>query len=64
MLSAWAERDPVARFRAWLVENVGLTEHEDEELHAGVKTQLNEALRRAEASPLPDPATVAEDVYA
>jgi pyruvate dehydrogenase E1 component alpha subunit len=64
LLSAWAERDPVARFRGWLLENAAFTEHEDEELQGEVKTQLNEALRRAEASPLPDPATVAEDVYA
>jgi hypothetical protein len=29
-----------------------------------VKSLLNDALRRAEASPLPDPATVGDRVYA
>src|SRR5256884_2216483 len=64
ILSAWGERDPVPRFRSWLIENAGFTEWEDEEVQAKVKTQLNEALRRAEASPLPDPANLADGVYA
>jgi TPP-dependent pyruvate/acetoin dehydrogenase alpha subunit len=64
MLSAWAERDPVRRFRDWLIEHAGFAQHEDEEIQAEVKAQLNEALRRAEASPLPDPASVTDGVYA
>ena len=64
MLAAWAESDPVERYRSWLVENAAFTEQEDEELAAEVKSLLAEALRRAEASPLPDGATVAEGVYA
>jgi TPP-dependent pyruvate/acetoin dehydrogenase alpha subunit len=64
MLSAWAERDPIGRYRLWLAENAAFSEAEDEELRAEVKTLLGDALRRAEASPLPDPASVAEDVYA
>jgi TPP-dependent pyruvate/acetoin dehydrogenase alpha subunit len=64
MLSAWAERDPIGRYRIWLAENAAFSEAEDEELRAEVKTLLGDALRRAEASPLPDPASVAEDVYA
>jgi TPP-dependent pyruvate/acetoin dehydrogenase alpha subunit len=64
MLTAWAASDPVERYRAWLVENAAFTEQEDEELAAEVKSLLADALRRAEASPLPDGATVAEGVYA
>jgi pyruvate dehydrogenase E1 component alpha subunit len=64
MLSAWAASDPVERYRAWLSEHVGFGESEDEELHADVKAALADALRRAEASPLPDPATVTDGVYA
>jgi TPP-dependent pyruvate/acetoin dehydrogenase alpha subunit len=64
MQAAWAERDPVERFRAWLFEHASFTEREDEELAAGVKSLLQQALRRAEASPLPDPAEVADGVYA
>jgi pyruvate dehydrogenase E1 component alpha subunit len=62
--SAWAARDPVERHRELLIEQAGFTAQEDEELRADVKVELGEALRRAEASPLPDPASVAEGVYA
>jgi TPP-dependent pyruvate/acetoin dehydrogenase alpha subunit len=61
--SAWAARDPVERYRAFLDEQ-GFTDREDEELRAGVKAELSDALRRAEASPLPDPTSVADGVYA
>jgi TPP-dependent pyruvate/acetoin dehydrogenase alpha subunit len=64
MLSAWAERDPVRRYRLWLAENAAFSDAEDEGLRAEVKALLGSALRRAEASPLPDPASVAGDVYA
>jgi TPP-dependent pyruvate/acetoin dehydrogenase alpha subunit len=64
LLAAWAERDPVERHRAWLAEHVAFSKREDEELGVEVKTLLADALRRAEASPLPDPATLTEGVYA
>jgi TPP-dependent pyruvate/acetoin dehydrogenase alpha subunit len=64
MVSAWAERDPVRRYGHWLTENVTFSETEDQDLRADVKALLGEALRRAEASPLPDPASVADGVYA
>jgi TPP-dependent pyruvate/acetoin dehydrogenase alpha subunit len=64
MHSAWAAQDPVDRCRALLHEQAGFTAQEDEELRAGVKAELGEALRRAEASPLPDAASVTDGVYA
>jgi len=64
MLSAWAERDPVERYRAWLREHAALSAEEDEALLAEVKSVVREAQERAEASPLPDPVTVADAVYA
>ncbi len=64
MLSTWAERDPIGRYRLWLAENAAFSEREDEDLRAEVKALLGDALRRAEASRLPDPASVAVDVYA
>jgi TPP-dependent pyruvate/acetoin dehydrogenase alpha subunit len=64
MLSAWAERDPIGRYRLWLGENAAFSERADGELRAEVKALLGDALRRAEASPLPNPASVADDVYA
>ena len=36
---------------------------EDDEVQAEVKAQLSEALRRAEASPLPDAASTGDGVY-
>jgi len=64
MLSARAERDPIRRYRDWLGENAAFHEAEDEDLRAEVKSLLASALRQAEASPLPDPASLTEDVYA
>ena len=64
MFTAWAASDPVERFRTWLVEHVAFNDAEDEALAAEVKVLLADALRRAEESPLPDGATVADGVYA
>jgi pyruvate dehydrogenase E1 component alpha subunit len=64
MFEEWAKHDPIERFRGWLKEYADLREQEEEEIAADIKKLLNEAIRRAEESPLPDPATVAEGVYA
>ena len=64
MLSAWAERDPIRRYKAWLADNADFSEAEDDDLHAEVKALLSDAVRKAEASPLPDPASVSDGVYA
>ena len=41
-----------------------MSDGEEEELQGGVKKLLNDAIQRAEESPLPDPATLTEGVYA
>ena len=41
-----------------------LSDDEEEEINGEVKRLLNEALRRAEESPLPDPAELTDGVYA
>jgi TPP-dependent pyruvate/acetoin dehydrogenase alpha subunit len=64
MVSAWTERDPIRSYRRWLGENAAFSETEDDDLHAEVKALLGDALRRAEASPLPDPASLTNGVYA
>ena len=64
MFEEWAKHDPIERFRGWLKEYADLRDQEEEEIAADIKKLLNEAIRRAEESPLPDPATVAEGVYA
>jgi pyruvate dehydrogenase E1 component alpha subunit len=64
MFERWAESDPIERFRSWLREQVGMTDEEEDEIASDVKKLLNEALRRAEESPLPDPSELLEGVYA
>jgi TPP-dependent pyruvate/acetoin dehydrogenase alpha subunit len=64
MFEQWAKHDPIERFRTWLKENADLRDQEEDELSADVKKLLSDAMRRAEESPLPDPATVTDDVFA
>ena len=51
-------------FRTWLRENADMTDEEEDEIASEVKKTLNDALKRAEESPLPDPATLLQGVYA
>lgn len=64
LFEEWARRDPVERFRSWLRDNAELGEDEDAAIGEEVKRILVEAVRRAEESPLPDPATLLDGVYA
>ncbi|HWC32417.1 MAG TPA: thiamine pyrophosphate-dependent dehydrogenase E1 component subunit alpha [Actinomycetota bacterium] len=64
MFEEWAKRDPLERFRTWLRENADMTDEEEDEIGVEIKKLLNDAIRRAEESPLPDAATVTEGVYA
>ncbi len=64
LFEAWAKRDPLERFRAWLRDHAEFTADEEDEITTQVKRLLNEALQRAEESPLPDPSTLLEGVYA
>src|SRR5438067_1105654 len=64
MFEEWAKRDPIERFRGWLRDNADLSESEEDEIGAGVKRLMTEAINRAEESPLPDPAKLAEGVFA
>ena len=64
MFERWAESDPIERFRTWLRDNADLTDDEEDEIAAGVKKLLNEAMKRAEESPMPDAADLDTGVYA
>ena len=64
MFEEWAKRDPIERFRSWLRDNAGLTDAEEEEIGASVKKLLVDAINRADESPLPDPATLTDGVFA
>jgi pyruvate dehydrogenase E1 component alpha subunit len=64
LFEEWARRDPIERFRSWLRDTGSMGDEEEEEISAGVKRLLHEAMQRAEESPLPDPATVTDGVFA
>jgi len=64
MLEEWAKRDPIERFRGWLRENAALTDDEEDEIAASVKKLLSDAINRADESPLPDPSSLTEGVFA
>jgi pyruvate dehydrogenase E1 component alpha subunit len=64
MFEEWAKADPLERFRSWLRDNANMTDEDEEEITGGVKKLLNDALKRAEESPLPDVSTLTEGVFA
>jgi pyruvate dehydrogenase E1 component alpha subunit len=64
LLKAWAESDPLERYRSWLRSEVGLADDEEAALREEISREVADAVRRAEASPFPDAADVAADVYA
>ena len=64
LFERWAELDPLERYRAWLHDNADLTDEEEDEISVQVKKLLNDALQRAEDSPLPGSRDLLDGVYA
>jgi TPP-dependent pyruvate/acetoin dehydrogenase alpha subunit len=64
MFEEWAKRDPIERFRSWLRENAEFTDEEEEEVAARIKKLLNDAMGKADESPLPDPSSLIDSVFA
>jgi len=64
MFEQWAAQDPIERYRTWLYAHAGLTEDGGSEITAAVKRILNDALERADESPLPESATLEASVFA
>src|SRR5204862_545128 len=64
MFERWAANDQIERFRSWVRDNAELSDSEEEEIGASVKKLLNDALQRAEESPLPDPSSLLDGVFA
>jgi pyruvate dehydrogenase E1 component alpha subunit len=61
----WLRSDPIERFRGWLREHdPAFGEELDEAVRLEVKRLLNDAVRRAEESPLPEPEAALAGVYA
>jgi pyruvate dehydrogenase E1 component alpha subunit len=59
----WEKLDPLVRLEARMLERGWATEEDIKALHARVRSEVDEALAWAEASPYPDPATLLDDVY-
>jgi len=63
-IERWAqENDPIDRYVATLLENGWVSAEELAEIDAAVDRELDAAVAEAEASPLPEPVTVHDDVY-
>jgi pyruvate dehydrogenase E1 component alpha subunit len=64
MFEQWAAQDPIERYRSWLHNHAGMTDDEESEITSAVKRILNDALERADESPLPDPSSLENGVFA
>jgi len=60
----WRKKDPLGRLRQYLIEQRLLPEQLETEIDASVRAEVDDAVRRAEAAPAPDPATVLTHVWA
>ena len=63
-VEAWKERCPIRRLRDRVIADGLSTDRELNEIDAEIESEIDDAYRRAEASPWPDPADAATHVYA
>jgi pyruvate dehydrogenase E1 component alpha subunit len=63
-VEAWRLRDPIAQLRARLVAGGVVTDGDAAAMEAEARAAIDEALRFAEESPEPDPASLLDGVYA
>jgi 2-oxoisovalerate dehydrogenase E1 component alpha subunit len=63
-LAADRQHDPIPRFRAWMEAQGIWDAQRDEDLRARVRREVDDATEFALASPVPDPATLMDHVYA
>jgi len=63
-IEAWAEKDPVDRCRACLMESELWNKEDERRTLEEIEAEIEEAVRFAEESPYPDPAPIREGVYA
>jgi 2-oxoisovalerate dehydrogenase E1 component alpha subunit len=60
----WAQKDPIDRFKKYLVGASALSDEEDERLRAAIDQEVAEAVRYAEQAPDPDVKDALKHVYA
>ncbi len=63
-LAEWQKRDPIHMFESRLAELDVLSNEDAVKIHETVLSEVQEGIEFAESSPMPDPATLLEDVYA
>ncbi len=63
-IEMWKGRDPIARFRQFLIDEGVLDDVRAAEISQAVKEEVAAAVAFAEASPEPDPAQMEDEVYA
>jgi pyruvate dehydrogenase E1 component alpha subunit len=63
LFDEWGKLDPIIRLEARMLQESWAGREEIEACHAGVRKEVDEAVRWADASPVPDPATLLDDVY-
>ena len=64
LVDAWADKDPIVRYRHHLVERAIANDEELDDIDAMSKDFAAEEAAAAEDAPMPDPATVTRGVYA
>jgi pyruvate dehydrogenase E1 component alpha subunit len=63
-VAEWRKNDPIPRFRKQLIENGSASEAELDAIDAEIKQEMAEAVKFAQESPQPDPATAMDYIYA
>mgnify|MGYP006179021965 CR=1 FL=1 len=63
-LEAWEAKDPVVRYERWLLDEGHAEAADLEAIRARVTAEVDRAREEAEASPMPEPWTGIDDVYA
>lgn len=64
LIAQWERRDPIALLLAYMERRGLMDEAQRQEIEERIAAEIGDAVQWAEDSPLPDPATQAEGVYA
>jgi pyruvate dehydrogenase E1 component alpha subunit len=59
----WAAKDPIARLETRMIQKEWAAREEIDQLHAGSRKEIDEAVEWAENNPYPDPAELLDNVY-
>jgi TPP-dependent pyruvate/acetoin dehydrogenase alpha subunit len=63
MFDEWGKLDPIVRLQTKIIENGWADREEIDEVRARILSEIDEAVAWADKSPMPDPATLLDDVY-